>query len=339
MWKKITGWFVIAVVIIVAGGLAYLYLRKPAAAPPSSVKVETTPARLARGKYIFEDLSDCAGCHSMRDFSRFGAPVIGGGMGIGFIFPAELGLPGTVVAPNITPDLETGIGAWSDGEKIRAIREGISRDGHGLFPMMPYRFYRNMSDEDVYAVVAYMNALAPAKNPLPRTSINFPVFLFVKGVPQPVIGPVAPPDRGNRWKYGEYLTTIGGCADCHTPLKSGRPAENMRFGGGREFHLPSGVVVSANISSDAKTGIGTWTEQHFLDKFYQYIEYAEKGSPKVGPEGLTLMPWLGLSQLPPEDLGAIFTFLKSQPAVFNPVETHPGEPKAATTLRTGRGTS
>jgi mono/diheme cytochrome c family protein len=190
MWKKIIGSVVIAVVVIFAGGLAYLYLRKPASAPPSSVKVEITPARLARGKYLFDDLSDCAGCHSMRDFSRFGAPVIAGGMGIGFIFPVELGLPGTVVAPNITPDVETGIGAWTDGEKIRAIREGISRDGHGLFPMMPYRFYRNMSDEDVYAVVAYMNSLAPAKNPLPRTSIQFPVFLFVKGVPQPVAGPV-----------------------------------------------------------------------------------------------------------------------------------------------------
>lgn len=327
MWKKIVGSFVLAIVAIFAGGLAYLYLRQPATAPPSSVKVEITPARLARGKYIFEDLADCAGCHSMRDFSRFGAPVIAGGMGIGFIFPAELGLPGTVVAPNITPDVDTGIGSWTDGEKIRAIREGISRDGRGLFPMMPYRSYQHMSDEDVYSAVAYLNSLPPARNPLPRTSIKFPVFLFVKSVPQPVAGPVPQPDRSNKLKYGEYLASVGGCAGCHTPLKSGRPVEDMRLGGGREFRLPSGLVVSANISPDPRTGIGTWTEQHFLDKFYQYKEYAEKGSPKAGPEALTLMPWLGLSQLPPQDLGAIFIYLKSQPAVYNSVETHPGQPK------------
>jgi mono/diheme cytochrome c family protein len=332
MWKKILGTIVLAVVVIAGGGLAYLFLRKPAMAPPSSVKVETTPARLARGKYLFENLCDCDGCHSMRDFSRFGGPVIAGGKGMGSVFPAELGLPGTVVAPNITPDVETGIGAWTDGEKIRAIREGITRDGRGLFPMMPYPGYRHMSDEDVYSLVAYLNSLAPIRNPLPQTSIKFPVFLFIKGVPQPVSAVVPPPDLSNKVKYGEYLVTLAGCAECHTPFKSGRPVEAMRFGGGREFHMPAGLVISANISSDSKTGIGTWTEKKFVDKFYEYQEYAENGSPKTGPEGFTLMPWLGFSQLPPGDLGAIFAYLQSQPAVSNAVETHPGQPKKAARL-------
>jgi hypothetical protein len=323
MWKTIVETIVLVIVVIVAGSLAYLFLRKPATSPPSSIKVEITPARVQRGRYIFENLSDCDGCHSMRDFSRFGGPVIAGGRGMGTVFPAEMDLPGTVVAPNITPDAETGIGSWTDGEKIRAIREGISRDGRVLFPFMPYPSYRHMSDEDVYSVVAYLNSLTPVRNPLPRTDIKFPVSLFIKSVPRPVEGPVPPPDRGDKLKYGEYLSTLGGCNVCHTPIKGGRPAENMRFGGGREFHLPVGFVVSANISPDQQTGIGKWTERHFLDKFYQYKEYAEKGSPKCGPDAFTLMPWLGLSQLPPEDLEAIFAYLKSQPAVLNAVETHP----------------
>ncbi len=67
------------------------------------------------------------------------------------MFPAEMGLPGTVVASNITPDPETGIGAWTDGEKLRALREGIGRDGRVLFPMMPYTDYRNLCDEDALA--------------------------------------------------------------------------------------------------------------------------------------------------------------------------------------------
>jgi len=90
-----------------------------------------------------------------------------------------------IVAANITPDRETGIGAWSDGEKIRAIREGIDRDGRVLFPMMPYVNYRRMSDEDVYAIVAYMNSLPAVRNSLPATSIKFPVSLLIKSVPQP----------------------------------------------------------------------------------------------------------------------------------------------------------
>jgi len=89
-------------------------------------------------------------------------------------------MPGMVVAANITPDRETGIGGWTDGEKIRAIREGVDRDGRVLFPMMPYGNYRLMSDEDVYAVVAYINSLPAVRNPLPATAIKFPVSLLIK---------------------------------------------------------------------------------------------------------------------------------------------------------------
>jgi len=89
-------------------------------------------------------------------------------------------------------------------------------------------------------------------------------------------------------------------------------------------------VISANITPDADTGIGKWTEQQFLDKVYQYKEYVEKGSPQVGPEGFTLMPWLGLSHLTPAELGAIFAYLKTQPPVHNSVETHPGYPNKTT---------
>jgi hypothetical protein len=86
-----------------------------------------------------------------------------------------------------------------------------------------------------------------------------------------------------------------------------------------------GTVVSANITPDKDTGIGKWSERDFLNKFYQYRRYVEQGSPKVGPEGFTLMPWLPFCQLPEGDLKAIFTFLKTQTPVYNAVETHPAE--------------
>ena len=76
-------------------------------------------------------------------------------------------------------------GKWTDGEKIRAIREGVDRNGRALFPMMPYTEYRRMSDEDVQAVVAFLNSLPPVRNALPTTRLNFPVNIMVKFAPQP----------------------------------------------------------------------------------------------------------------------------------------------------------
>src|SRR3954468_12422505 len=176
-------------------GASYFVFRTPAMAPPLNIKVEMTPERIARGKYIFT-LSDCNGCHSGRDFSRFDGPVIESQLGQGVEFPKEMGLPGRIASRNITTDVETGIGGWTDGEKIRAIREGISKDGTMLFPMMPYTRFRNMSDEDVMSLVAYLNTLAPLKHKVERSQIDFPVSVLVKDAPQPA-GSVAPPNHGD----------------------------------------------------------------------------------------------------------------------------------------------
>jgi mono/diheme cytochrome c family protein len=254
MWKKFLGYGVLAVVIVFSLGLAYLYFGSPATAPPSPVKIEPNEARLARGKHIFHQVAACGDCHSQRDYTRFGGPEIEGGEGLGFAFPQEMGFPGIVVAPNITSDKETGIGNWTDGEVIRAIREGVSRDGQALFPLMPYASFRYMSDEDVLALVAYLRTLPPAKNVLPRSKIDFPVSMLIKSLPQPV-GHVPPVDRSNTLKYGEYLTTLGGCGNCHTPMEKGEPLPGKRFAGGEIFRTPRGTVVSANITPDMDTGI------------------------------------------------------------------------------------
>ncbi len=310
----------------IAATLGHFYVRQPVVAAPPAVEVEITPERIARGEYLFR-LADCDGCHSERDFGRFGGPVISTGRGKGVIFPPELGLPGRVVAPNITPDRETGIGSWTDGEKVRAIREGIGRDGRPLFPMMPYESYRHMSDEDVWSLVAYLDTLKPVKNALPRTRIDFPASMLMRAAPAPV-RKVAAVDPRDRIRYGQYLATLGGCQGCHTPSEKGRPRPGMLFAGGQRFRLPFATVVSANITPDPATGIGGWTEQAFLDHFYQYSEYARNGPPKVGPDGFTLMPWLNLSQLPPEDLKAIYRYLRTLPPVHHPVEIHPVELQA-----------
>jgi mono/diheme cytochrome c family protein len=327
MWKRILLLLLLLIVGVPACGLAYLYLRKPAQVPASAIKVAMTPERIARGRLIFQSLAHCDDCHSQRDFTRFGGPVVESGRGRGNVLSDFIkGVPGTLVAPNITPDRETGIGSWTDGEKIRAIREGVDRDGRALIPAMPYTHFRNMSDEDVESVVAYLDSLSPVRNALPQTRLTFPIPLLIKGVPQPA-GSVPPPDRSDKLKYGQYLVTLADCLGCHTPSKKGRPIPGMELAGGQVIATFLGTVVSANITPDPETGIGRWSEEYFLKKFYDYKEYAAGGAPKT--EAFTVMPWLGFSQLPPEDLGAIYAFLRTKNPVHHSVETHPDAPKMA----------
>ena len=234
------------------------------------------------------------------------------------------GLPGQVNAPNITPDKETGIGAWTDGEKIRAIREGISKDGHMLFPLMPYSGYRYMSDADVQSLVAYLNTLPAIRNYVPRSSITFPTSMLMKGVPTPVTRAIPPVDPDGGEIYGEYVVSIAGCEECHTPLKRGQADPAMRFAGGRFFSTPQGSVYSSNISPDKDTGVGKWDFVRFRDRMHSFRQYKDAELPKVGPERFTIMPFLAYANLTDHDLEAMFLYIKSRRPISNFVVPHPG---------------
>lgn len=313
----------IAIPVLLLCVFLYLVIRRPASAAPSKVKVAMTPERIERGQYLFTTLLDCDGCHSERDFTRLGGPVVADGRGKGAFLPLQ-GLPGQVNAPNITPDTETGIGAWTDGEKIRAIREGISKDGHMLFPLMPYPGYRYLSDSDVEALVAYMNTLPAVRNYMPRSSISFFVSMMVKGVPAPVTRRIPDVDPDGGEIYGEYLVSIAGCEECHTQQKMGQEDTSMRFAGGRLFAMPVGRVISSNITPDKDTGIGKWDFIRFRDRMHIMRQYKDTGLLKVGPERFTLMPWIAYSDLTDHDLEAMLLYLKSRRAITNFVAPHPG---------------
>src|SRR5262249_22359481 len=145
------------------------------------------------------------------------------------------GLPGRVVAPNLTPEAETGAGKWTDDQLARAIREGVGHDGRALFPLMPYRRFRSMSDEDLASVVVYLRSLPPVHNQLPTTEIIFPVKYLIRDAPQPLEGAVNSPNPSDRLAYGKYLVTISGCEDCHTPADRGTEIAGMNFAGGMVF--------------------------------------------------------------------------------------------------------
>ncbi len=322
MWKRTLLTGAMSLATLVAGGFAYLALRAPNALPPESIQVPMTQANIARGEYLFTILADCDGCHSQRDWSAFSGPVVAGARGRGWQFPPELGLPGDVVAPNITPDVETGIGSWTDGEKIRAIREGVSRDGRALFPMMPYHALAKMSDSDVQSLVAYLNSLPAIRNALPRTRLNFPVNFLITAAPAPARN-VATVDQSDKLSWGKYLVTIAGCGGCHTPQEKGQPIDGMAFAGGEAFRVGEFKAVSANITPDPDTGIGKMSEAEFIERFHQYRKYAHEGVPSVTQESFTIMPWMALSKLSREELSAIYAYMRTIRPVNHSVETHP----------------
>ena len=307
----------IAVVLIAACSCG------PVVAPPANITVDNSPDRVARGKYLYTVVADCDSCHGERDYSRLYAPVTASGKGTALILQ---GLPGKIVAPNLTADRETGLGNWTDGEKIRAIREGISNDGHVLHPTMPYPSYFYMSDVDVQALVAYLNVLPAIRNPLPRTELPPNVVKDIRGKPRPVREPVPPANPANQRSYGEYLVTIAYCDECHTPQeKGGSPDLLRRYAGGQAFRTPYGSVVSANITPDKDTGIGNWDFARFRDRLRTFPkEYSGVDKlPKSGPDRFTLMHYIAYAGFTDDDMAAIFAFLQVQTPVKQNVEPHP----------------
>jgi mono/diheme cytochrome c family protein len=296
----------------------------PDARPASTAKIRTTEALKTRGAYLVNHVVACLGCHSKRDWNQFGAPIVGHPGSGGSCFNERWGMPGRVCPPNITPDKASGLGAWTDGEIMRAIREGVDRHGDALFPMMPYRAYRTMSDADTEAVVAYLRSLKRRKAEVEKSDVDFPTSFFITLGPAPLSGPVTAPARGETAAYGAYLATIAGCKECHTPLDaSHRPLAGKEFAGGRAFKSPFGEVRTPNLTPHA-TGLGSWNKDTFIKRFHAYRDKAS--AVPVHPGKNTPMPWLEYAGMSAEDLGALFTFLKQLPPVDHRVEIRPRTP-------------
>jgi len=311
-WKKVLGSTLLAVFALAAAALLTTGLWRvfvgPKARAVANRRFEPSTARLERGKYLVEDVMGCFYCHSERDWKADGAPPIESKKGAGAEFH---GGPGKVIAPNITPDNETGIGGWSDDELARAIREGVSRDGHALFPIMPYMNYRQLSDEDVESVVVYLRTVPAVRNALPKSTLIFPLNLLVNTMPQPLETAVAAPDNSTVVKRGEYLTKMASCNDCHTPMEKGQPIAGMAFAGGFTLNEPSGEVTSSNITSDP-SGISYYDETLFVEAMRTGQVKARKLNPT--------MPWALYGKMSDEDLKAIFAYLRSLPQVSHKVD-------------------
>jgi mono/diheme cytochrome c family protein len=304
MLKKILIALVALVAIVVGGVPAYMYAAYPKMRAAQDMKAPTTPEAIERGRYLSEAMTGCIACHSPIDESRPGDFPQAGLEYAGRVFPQGTG-PGTVIAPNITPDPETGIGRWTDGEVVRAIREGVSRDGRPLFPMMNYPNYKKFSDDDVLAIVAFLRTQKPVKRDSGRTQLDFPVGIIVRTLPQPLDGP--PPGLPAAGvERGRAMLGIMLCGDCHSPRDDrGNLVPGKELAGGTAFKGPYGLVYAANITSHPSAGIGAYSNDDLKRIF-------REGKNRAG-RALWVMPWSVTKNMTDADLDALIAALREVP--------------------------
>lgn len=207
---RLLRWLAAGIALTLAlGGCAVMW--HPAFAPgtqPNSAGFD--PAAVERGRRLAA-VGNCAACHTVDP----GRPYAGG---------LPLATPfGTVYSTNITPDLRTGIGSWSEQAFTRALREGVSRDGHLLYPAFPYDYYTHLDQDDIHALYAWLMTRPALDAPAHPNELHFPFgfrpligfwnMLYLKP------GPWHPdPQQNAEWNRGAYLAgTLGHCSACHTP--------------------------------------------------------------------------------------------------------------------------
>ena len=302
MIKKLLIVLGVLVVAIAAGVPGWFYLAHPKTRPAPDMEAQDSPSAVERGRYLAEAMTGCPACHSPIDESRPGDFPVADMLYAGRTFTGAF--PGTIVAPNLTPDPETGIGAWTDGEIVRAIREGVSRDGRPLFPLMNYPHYRDLSDEDVLAIVAYLRTMKPIRHDAGRTRLDFPVNVLIRTLPRPVEGSPAgyPPPGIER---GRMMLDVMLCGECHTPMERGTPVAGMGLAGGTAMSGPWGTVYSANITSHPSAGIGAFSDEDLKRVF-------REGRNRAG-RPLWVMPWSVTQNLTDEDMDSLIAALREIP--------------------------
>ena len=286
--------------------------------PVTDDPIAPEPARLQRGSYLVNNVLFCGACHTSREHGNLltESERTDAFLGGGNVYD-DKGM-GVVWIPNITPDVETGIGSWKDDEILRALRDGVAKDGRFMVPLMPFGAYQYLSDDDARAVVAYLRSVPPYRQAKPRqeNKLGFmPRLMFSTiGVQmhKPIAG-VPAPDRKSQHDYGHYLLRISACGDCHSLTEKGpRPeTDPMAFAGSEvPFEDPGlGKVYASNLTGDAETGIG----RYGADAVKQALRNGTRlDGKKFAPPMSILMPHI--SGMTDEDVDALVAYLKTLPA-------------------------
>jgi mono/diheme cytochrome c family protein len=258
--------------------------------------------QIEKGRYLVA-AADCVACHTI---PPNGARFVGG---------RSIETPfGNIVSANITPDQETGIGAWTDDQFDNAVRRGIRPNGARLYPAMPYPYYTKMSRDDVLAIRAFLKTLEPVRNPVVTDTLPFPfniraamriwdALYFKDERFKPT------PNKPPEWNRGAFLVEgPGHCGACHTPKnfmgadKSGEYLHGLNLQG----------WFAPNITNDERTGLGRWS----ADDIVQFLKTGHnRVGAAVGPMAEEVMH--ASSAMSDSDLKAIASYLKDQPGGSN----------------------
>lgn len=291
--KKILGWSAFIAAAVVGGGL-YLSWQPDIDPLESGARQTFSAEQIARGEKLAA-LGDCAVCHT-----RPGGETNTGGLAMEIPF-------GTIYTTNITPDEETGIGRWSYEAFARAMRHGVDREGHYLYPAFPYTAFTHTTDGDLQALYAWLMSQKPVRYQPPETALSFP-FSIRQGVwawnqlylkPGPL---AADAGKSEEWNRGAYLVEgLGHCSACHSP-------RDLLFGekGGKD-HLTGGVAEGWTApalrgSSDLPL---PWTHRDLVT--FMRTGYSINHGVAAGPMAPVIDE--GLSRLSDADRQAMATYL------------------------------
>jgi len=268
-----------------------------------------------RGHYL-TTAADCAACHT-----KPGGAPFAGGVAIQTPF-------GTVIGPNITPDPDAGIGAWSDDEFAAALRNGIGRGGVRLYPAMPYPAYTKMTRGDALAIRAYLRTVQPSPNKVDANQLPFPfnirLDMAVWNALNFTPGRLKPDSsKSAEWNRGRYLVdALGHCGTCHTPKTAMGADKNSAYLQGATLQ----GWFAPNITADERKGIGRWS----VDELVNYLKTGANRD-AIASAGMGEEVVHSSSHMTDADLQAIATYLLSlKPAVAdNPQPVGAADPRMA----------
>lgn len=316
---KRIGLGLVAVLAALAALVWWLNVRGEAPITAERAGGTVDAAAIARGAYLAR-AGNCVGCHTAR-----GGEEYAGGRGIETPF-------GVVYAPNITPDRETGLGAWTEAEFWRALHHGRSRDGRLLYPAFPYPSYTKVTREDSAALYAFLQSLPPVRQPNRPHELRFPYNLqaslavwralfFRAQAFQP------DPGRTAQWNRGSYLVQgLGHCVACHSGRNwLGATNGDGELGGGL---IPMQHWYAPSLTAGHEAGVGDWSIE----------EIGALLSTGLSPRGTAMGPmaevvYRSTQYLSAEDVRAMAVYLKALPQAN--VEKEPVEPAPADLMRLG----
>lgn len=291
-WTRI-GWIGIPALVVVAV-VASALVWKPAIDPIATPKRDAFAPELVRRGAQLAAAGFCTNCHTDRN-----GPMLAGGRPLATPF-------GTLYGSNITPDRDTGTGTWSLAAFTRAMRQGINASGRYLYPAFPYNHFTGLTDPDLAALYAFLMTREPVRAETPAPDLSFPYnirpilagwnLLFLKS------GPLdTDPAQSDAWNRGRYLAeALAHCGACHTPRNSfGAEQEDRHFAGGEAEGWWAPPLDRSSLAPVP------WTEENLFN-YLRSWDSAHGGG--VGP----MQPVVeGLSQLPPEDVRAVATYVAS----------------------------